>query len=419
MTPVPTSCSPPTATPFTWAGERPRDNAKAPQAHTFAGPTHLYQPLQTDQVTNTPTEQDDRPPSHRPRTHTRSPSGLQLWLQSHAPSGPQGTSHAIGGVSRKRDSSLFQRAPRTQSSRGSIGRPFGRQKTRSQSSQALPATRRSAACAALCRPQQWNQRSQIATGRLLPPFGSRNSHLPPQRSTRYRTAGTTSARPKAAEQPATPHSLPCATNSRNSAPMAATLPSPSPSSGQEAAATTTTRNGSPKARLTHKRQTEYTTAELVLFPKAPGQRSGPSTGTSHPSAATRRTAPCRSPHRRRRTQTTCRRSFHHPAARSSARPRRFPRHQGDTSRQGRWHNQKFAELASELGLDATKDPRTHRPPRHRRPRISLRLGRRRPHRRPRLVPPPSSNPATTTPLSSSANSPSAATASAAATTSSA
>ena len=29
----------------------------------------------------------------------------------------------------------------------------------------------------------------------------------------------------------------------------------------------------------------------------------------------------------------------------------------DTSRQGRWHNQKFAALASELGLDTTKDPR--------------------------------------------------------------
>ena len=29
----------------------------------------------------------------------------------------------------------------------------------------------------------------------------------------------------------------------------------------------------------------------------------------------------------------------------------------DTSRQGRWHNQKFAELAKELGLDTTKDDR--------------------------------------------------------------
>jgi hypothetical protein len=29
----------------------------------------------------------------------------------------------------------------------------------------------------------------------------------------------------------------------------------------------------------------------------------------------------------------------------------------DTSRQGRWHNQKFAALAAELGLDTTKDPR--------------------------------------------------------------
>src|SRR6266536_4244017 len=29
----------------------------------------------------------------------------------------------------------------------------------------------------------------------------------------------------------------------------------------------------------------------------------------------------------------------------------------DTSRQGRWHNQKFAQLAAELGLDATKDPK--------------------------------------------------------------
>jgi hypothetical protein len=28
----------------------------------------------------------------------------------------------------------------------------------------------------------------------------------------------------------------------------------------------------------------------------------------------------------------------------------------DTSRQGRWHNRKFAALADELGLDATKDP---------------------------------------------------------------
>jgi aminoglycoside phosphotransferase (APT) family kinase protein len=29
----------------------------------------------------------------------------------------------------------------------------------------------------------------------------------------------------------------------------------------------------------------------------------------------------------------------------------------DTSRQGSWHNQKFATLADELGLDTTKDPR--------------------------------------------------------------
>jgi len=29
----------------------------------------------------------------------------------------------------------------------------------------------------------------------------------------------------------------------------------------------------------------------------------------------------------------------------------------DTSRQGRWHNKKFAKLADELGLDTTKDPR--------------------------------------------------------------
>ncbi len=29
----------------------------------------------------------------------------------------------------------------------------------------------------------------------------------------------------------------------------------------------------------------------------------------------------------------------------------------DTSRQGRWHNKRFAALADELGLDATKDPR--------------------------------------------------------------
>ncbi len=29
----------------------------------------------------------------------------------------------------------------------------------------------------------------------------------------------------------------------------------------------------------------------------------------------------------------------------------------DTSRQGRWHNRKFAALAGELGIDVTKDPR--------------------------------------------------------------
>jgi hypothetical protein len=29
----------------------------------------------------------------------------------------------------------------------------------------------------------------------------------------------------------------------------------------------------------------------------------------------------------------------------------------DTSRQGRWHNRKFAKLADELGLDTSKDPR--------------------------------------------------------------
>jgi hypothetical protein len=29
----------------------------------------------------------------------------------------------------------------------------------------------------------------------------------------------------------------------------------------------------------------------------------------------------------------------------------------DTSRQGRWHNRRFAMLADELGMDTTKDPR--------------------------------------------------------------
>ncbi|WP_329474993.1 hypothetical protein OG555_25110 [Kribbella sp. NBC_01484] len=147
---------------------------------------------------------------------------------------------------------------------------------------------------------------------------------------------------------------------------------------KKTAATKTTRTGSPKARLTRKRQGEYTTAELVLaletswaairanHQEVPAVVIIVGSGTATKHAKYGHFAPVRWQHGEQRLAevlisgeglkrpvdevfTT----LLHEAAHALANVREIK----DTSRQGRWHNQKFAELASELGLDATKDPR--------------------------------------------------------------
>ncbi|MEV0803406.1 hypothetical protein AB0I34_37340 [Kribbella sp. NPDC050281] len=142
--------------------------------------------------------------------------------------------------------------------------------------------------------------------------------------------------------------------------------------------TTKTRTGSPTARLTRRRQTEYTTAELVSaletawaairtnHTEIPAVVIVVGSGTATKQAKYGHFAPVRWQHGEQRLAevlisgeglkrpaeevfTT----LLHEAAHALADAREIK----DTSRQGRWHNQKFAELAGELGLDATKDPK--------------------------------------------------------------
>ncbi|TCC46053.1 hypothetical protein E0H75_30625 [Kribbella capetownensis] len=139
-----------------------------------------------------------------------------------------------------------------------------------------------------------------------------------------------------------------------------------------------TRTGSPTARLTRKRQTEYTTAELVLaletawaairanHTDVPAVVIIVGSGTATKHAKYGHFAPTRWQHGEQRLaevlisgeglQRPVDEVFTtllHEAAHALADVREIK----DTSRQGRWHNQKFADLASELGLDATKDPK--------------------------------------------------------------
>jgi hypothetical protein len=139
-----------------------------------------------------------------------------------------------------------------------------------------------------------------------------------------------------------------------------------------------TRSGSPTARLTRKRQTEYTTAELVLaletswaairanHTEVPAVVIIVGSGTATKHAKYGHFAPVRWQHGEQRLAEVLisgeglKRPVEevfttllHEAAHALADVRDIK----DTSRQGRWHNQKFAELASELGLDATKDPK--------------------------------------------------------------
>jgi len=147
-------------------------------------------------------------------------------------------------------------------------------------------------------------------------------------------------------------------------------------------ATKTTRTGSaglsPKARLTRKRQTEYTTAELVSalegawaairanHHEIPAVVIIVGSGTATKHAKYGHFAPIRWQHGEqalaevlisgeglKRSVEEVFTTMLHEAAHALADARGIK----DTSRQGRWHNQRFAELASELGLDATKDPR--------------------------------------------------------------
>ncbi|GAA0622086.1 hypothetical protein HPO96_28580 [Kribbella sandramycini] len=139
-----------------------------------------------------------------------------------------------------------------------------------------------------------------------------------------------------------------------------------------------TRTGSPKVRLTRKRQTEYTTAELVSaletawaairaqHAEVPAVVIIVGSGTATKQAKYGHFAASRWQHGEHRLAEVLisgeglKRSpeevfttLLHEATHALADARQIK----DTSRQGRWHNQKFAELASVLGLDTTKDPR--------------------------------------------------------------
>ncbi|MEV0789386.1 hypothetical protein [Kribbella sp. NPDC050459] len=135
---------------------------------------------------------------------------------------------------------------------------------------------------------------------------------------------------------------------------------------------------SPKARLTRKRQDEYTTAELVSalegawaairinHTEVPAVVIIVGSGTATKQAKYGHFAAGRWQHGEqalaevlisgeglKRPVEEVFTTLLHEAAHALADVRGIK----DTSRQGRWHNQKFAALASELGLDSTKDPR--------------------------------------------------------------
>jgi hypothetical protein len=145
-----------------------------------------------------------------------------------------------------------------------------------------------------------------------------------------------------------------------------------------AATASRTRTGSPKVRLTRKRQGEYTTAELVSaletawsairtnHTEVPAVVIIVGSGTATKQAKYGHFAPTRWQHGEqalaevlisgeglKRPVEEVFTTLLHEAAHALANVREIK----DTSRQGRWHNQKFAALASELGLDTTKDPR--------------------------------------------------------------
>ncbi|GAA1146905.1 hypothetical protein GCM10009630_51670 [Kribbella jejuensis] len=145
-----------------------------------------------------------------------------------------------------------------------------------------------------------------------------------------------------------------------------------------AATASKTRSGSPKARLTRKRQDEYTTAELVSalegawsairtnHTEVPAVVIIVGSGTATKQAKYGHFAPTRWQHGEqalaevlisgeglKRPVEEVFTTLLHEAGHALANVREIK----DTSRQGRWHNQKFAALASELGLDTTKDPR--------------------------------------------------------------
>jgi hypothetical protein len=142
--------------------------------------------------------------------------------------------------------------------------------------------------------------------------------------------------------------------------------------------TTATRTGSPKARVTRKRQTEFTIVQLVAalenawsairakHPDVPAVVIVVGSGTSTRQAKNGHYAPTRWQHGDnrlaevlvsgeglKRPAPDVFTTLLHEAAHGLANARGIQ----DTSRQGRWHNQRFADLAKELGLDPQKDER--------------------------------------------------------------
>ncbi|MFK4084149.1 hypothetical protein ACI2LF_08595 [Kribbella sp. NPDC020789] len=140
-----------------------------------------------------------------------------------------------------------------------------------------------------------------------------------------------------------------------------------------------TRTGSPKARLTRKRQAEYTTAELVSalegawaairanHQEIPAVVIIVGSGTSTKQAKYGHFAASRWQHGEqrlaevlisgeglKRTPEEVFTTLLHEATHALANTREIK----ETSRQSRWHNQKFAALAAELGLDTTFEDKT-------------------------------------------------------------
>ncbi|TCM46954.1 hypothetical protein [Kribbella sp. VKM Ac-2568] len=140
----------------------------------------------------------------------------------------------------------------------------------------------------------------------------------------------------------------------------------------------TTRVGSPKARLTRRRQDDFTAAQLVgaledawtairaNHPEVPPAVIVVGSGTATRQAKHGHYAPTRWQHGDnqlaevlisgeglKRPVPEVLTTLLHEAAHGLANTREIK----DTSRQGRWHNEKFATLAKELGLEPTKDPK--------------------------------------------------------------